>query len=691
MSGDKSRAAELVLKKKQALQKIQKGKLAAALLVTKKALLIKTDLREKRTAVLVMARQAQESQYARSLIEASLDPLVTISVDGKILDVNEASIKVTGKPRTKLIGTNFSNYFTDPEKAQKGYLQAFEKGFVSDYALTIKHVNGKLTDVLYNASVYKDDHGNVLGVFAAARDVTEQKQSSQYARSLIEASLDPLVTISGDGKILDVNEASVKVTGTSRAKLIGTNFSNYFTEPEKAQKGYLQAFEKGFVSDYALTIKHVNGKLTDVLYNASVYKDDSGNVLGVFAAARDVTEQKWAKDLRIANIELAFQNNEKEKRAAELIVANKELSFQNDEKEKRAAELSIANKELHFQNKEKEKRAEELGIANTELAFQNDEKEKRAAELIVANKELAFQNEEKEKRAAELIIANEELVFQNKEKESRAAELIIANRELIFQNEEKEKRAAELIIANKELVAFTYISSHDLQEPMRKIQTFAGRLLETEHQNLSETGQDYFKRMQSAANRMQLLLTDLLAFSRVNSGELKFETTDLKSLVEEVENDFKERIEAIHATFEIKQLGTANIVPIQFRQLIQNLLGNALKFSKPDKAPHIIVSSKIARGSELYKEKMMALPQLKKLSPDRSYCHITFTDNGIGFEPEFKEQIFEVFQRLHSKSEYEGTGIGLAIVKKIVENHNGIITATSELDKGATFDIYILN
>jgi len=373
-----------------------------------------------------------------------------------------------------------------------------------------------------------------------------------------------------------------------------------------------------------------------------------------------------------------------------LIIANQELVFQNEEKEKRAAELIVANKELAFQNEEKEKRAAELIIANQELVFQNQEKEKRADELSIANTELAFQNDEKEKRAAELIIANHELVFQNDEKEKRAAELIIANRELVFQNEEKEKRAAELIAANRELVAFTYISSHDLQEPMRKIQTFSSRLLETEHENLSEKGKDYFNRMHASANRMQQLLKDLLAFSGVNSGELKFETTDLKSLMEEVKNDFKERIEAIHATIEINHLGSANIVPIQFRQLVQNLLDNALKFSKPDRPPHIIVQSKVPRGSELYKEKMMALP-LRRLSADRSYCHITFSDNGIGFEPEFKELIFEVFQRLHSKKDYEGTGIGLAIVKKIVENHNGIITATSELDKGATFDIYIPN
>lgn len=267
-----------------------------------------------------VTEQKQASQYARSLIEASLDPLVTISGDGKITDVNEASVKVTGIPREKLIGTDFSNYFTVPEKAQEGYQQVFEKGFVADYPLTIRHKNGKLTDVLYNASVYKDDKGNVLGVFAAARDVTEQKQASQYARSLIEASLDPLVTISADGKILDVNEASVKVTGVSREKLIGTDFSNYFTEPSKAQEGYRQVFEKSFVADYPLTIRHASGKLTDVLYNASVYKDNKGNVLGVFAAARDITAQKQLAEKEIAEREKELLRIEELERFRKLTV-----------------------------------------------------------------------------------------------------------------------------------------------------------------------------------------------------------------------------------------------------------------------------------------------------------------------------------------------------------------------------------
>ncbi len=243
-----------------------------------------------------------------------------------------------------------------------------------------------------------------------------QKLLSNYSLSLIEASKDPLVTINIHGKITDMNEATVKITGVERERLIGSDFLDYFTEPKMAQEVYQEVFAKGSVADSPLTIKHRNGELTDVLFNGSVYKDDKGTVLGIVIVARDIAEQKWALDLRIANRELAFQNKEKEKRANELVIANEELAFQNNEKEKRANELIIANEELAFQNDEKEKRANELVIANEELLFQNNEKEKRAAELFLANKELIFQNDEKEKRAAELVIAGIELDFQNKEK-----------------------------------------------------------------------------------------------------------------------------------------------------------------------------------------------------------------------------------------------------------------------------------
>ncbi len=426
-----------------------------------------------------------------------------------------------------------------------------------------------------------------------------------------------------------------------------------------------------------------------MLLNASrILQKSQGGQL-ILLAIEDITEVRmktlelqlkekelFNKDARERQAENVRLEQAVEERTKELAQVNKELVFQNEEKEKRAAELIIANKELVFQNQEKENRAAELFIANRELVFQNKEKENRASELIIANKELAFQNEEKEKRAAELIIANKELLFQNKEKEKRAAELIIANKELAFQNEEKEKRAAELIVANKELEAFNYIASHDLQEPLRKMQSFAAHILDKEDQNLSIKGKDYLRRMQSAAGRMQRLIEDLLTYSRTNVTERTFEKTGLGIIIEDVKTELKETIAEKHATIETREMCDAYIIPFQFRQLMYNLISNALKFSKPEPAPHIIISSSIIKG-------------YGRLSPDKTYCHITVADNGIGFEPKYSELIFGVFQKLHAKEEYKGTGIGLAIVKKIVENHYGIIIATGELNKGAKFDIYI--
>ncbi|WP_345167417.1 PAS domain S-box protein [Nibribacter koreensis] len=231
-------------------------------------------------------------------------------------------------------------------------------------------------------------------------------ESEKRYRRLIEASLDLLVTVDLQGKILDANEASVTMTGVGRASLMGTDFFTYFTEPERVRNKFSEVLAKGDLANAPFTLRHVDGTLSEVLISGSVYKDEEGNLQGVVMVARETAEKKWATELRLANKELAFQHDEKEKRAEELSIANVELAFQNDEKEKRAQELEIANVELAFQNDEKEKRAQELSIANKELAFQNDEKEKRAAELVLANKELAFQNDEKIKRAAELRIAN---------------------------------------------------------------------------------------------------------------------------------------------------------------------------------------------------------------------------------------------------------------------------------------------
>jgi len=216
-----------------------------------------------------LTEEKEAFDAARSMIESSLDSLVSISPEGLITDANEATVKITGIPRVELIGTAFSDCFTEPEKAEKIYQLVFERGMAMDYPLTLRHRDGTFTDVRYNASVQRGTGGKVLGVFAAARDMTKLVQAFEAARSMIGSSLDSLVAISPEGLITDANEALVKATGVPREELIGTAFSDCFTEPEKAEKIYQLVFAEGMAVDYPLTMRHRDGTLTEVLYTAT--------------------------------------------------------------------------------------------------------------------------------------------------------------------------------------------------------------------------------------------------------------------------------------------------------------------------------------------------------------------------------------------------------------------------------------
>ncbi len=285
------------------------------------------------------------------------------------------------------------------------------------------------------------------------------------------------------------------------------------------------------------------------------------------------------------------------------------------------------------------------------------------------------------------IAATTEINLQKEQRLELTKAVEQRTRELSAANEELQQKNQELVNANKELESFNYISSHDLQEPLRKIRTFANRILgRGEHIILSDKGKHDFSRIQDAASRMQTLIEDLLSYSRTNITDRQFEKTELNAIVEETKKELAVTIEEKKAVIETSNLENIYINRSQFVQLMNNLIGNSLKFSKPDVPPHITIRSMIAPGS-LFQNKNSELTD--RLSPQKEYCHISISDNGIGFDPRYREQIFEVFQRLYGKDEYPGTGIGLAIVKKIVENHSGFITATSKLGRGATFDIYI--
>ena len=233
---------------------------------------------------------------------------------------------------------------------------------------------------------------------------------------------------------------------------------------------------------------------------------------------------------------------------------------------------------------------------------------------------------------------------------------------------------------NKELQSFAYISSHDLQEPLRKIQMFSEVLMEKEYDKLSSSGKTKFEKIQSAAYRMQSFINDLLSYSRTDTEKRVFETIDLKNLVDDVINDLGEELSKKGGTITLKNSIEIEVVKFQFRQLMYNLLSNSIKYSRSDVAPVVTVETEIITNAKSIDENLLN---------NKEYVQITITDNGIGFEEQFSKKIFEVFQRLHSKQEYVGTGIGLAIVKKIVQNHLGSISAEGIPGEGSVFKILV--
>jgi len=337
-------------------------------------------------------------------------------------------------------------------------------------------------------------------------------------------------------------------------------------------------------------------------------------------------------------------------------------------------ELVITNKELVFQNKEREKRAAELIIANNELAYQNEEKEKRAAELIIANKELEYQNEEKEKRAAELIIANKELAYQNEEKEKRAAELLIANRELkqaeadIHQlNDELEQkvieRTSQLESVNKELESFSYSVSHDLRAPIRAINAYTKILMEDYSEKMDTDGAKVLHSIMRNSKKMGELIDDLLAFSKLGRKQVTVSEINMTALVNLVREELLFDEGEMIPEFDVSTLPPVKGDQALIKQVWINLISNAIKYSKYNSKIHIGIGAFEKDNHLVYFVK----------------------DDGAGFDMQYYDKLFGVFQRLHSQEEFEGTGIGLAIVQKIVHRHNGKVWAESKLNEGASF------
>jgi len=240
---------------------------------------------------------------------------------------------------------------------------------------------------------------------------------------------------------------------------------------------------------------------------------------------------------------------------------------------------------------------------------------------------------------------------------------------------------AELEKNNAELTSFTYIASHDLQEPLRKIQTFCDLILSNSNEPLPDKTLDYLQRVMKSTKRMKNLISSLLNYSRMNTRGMEFELADLNGILDEACNNIHEQIEESQTVIQREQLPVVNCVPLQINQLFTNLIMNSIKYKRDGIAPVIQISSRRVQPDEI---------NISDISLNETgYWKISVSDNGIGFEQKYADKIFELFQRLHSRVEYEGTGIGLSICKKVVQNHKGFILANGKPGLGAGFEIYL--
>jgi len=522
-----------------------------------------------REAATVIAKMQAEEDVKEQLriIDLANEAIILRDLDHHALSWNKGAERIFGWTRAEAIGqhvstllqTEFPVSFDDTHKVllRDGHWEG-------EMQCTTK--NGARI-VLYGSwTLNRDDEGNPTAILSIGNNITERKKAEEqlraaslYSRNLLEASLDPLVTISAEGNITDVNKATEGVTGLSRKQLIGSDFSNYFTRPRKARRGYEQVFEKGFVWDYPLAIRHTSGKITDVLYNATVYRDESGEVQGVFAAARDVTERKKAQEA-----------------------------------------LKRAHDELDQKVKE------------------------RTSEL---------QEEIEERKVIE---------------------------------EELRETTEELTRSNKELEQFAYIASHDLQEPLRTVSSAIGLLEQGYKDKLGTEADMFINYAVDGAKHMQQLIKDLLAYSRVTSRGETFTPVSCEVAVQHAIDNLKTAIEEDGVKIKLpeKTLPVVMGDKTQLIQLFQNLIGNAIKF-RSEQSPEVQIDALLDEGRNAWQFSVM--------------------DNGIGIDMQYGEKIFTIFERLHTTEQYPGTGLGLALCKKIVERHNGKIWVDSKLGLGSTF------
>jgi PAS domain S-box-containing protein len=517
-------------------------------------------------------------------------------------------------------------------------------------------------------------------------DITAEvsaREMRQKLLTLVDNSVDLMAILEPNGMNSYINKAGRDILGIDDdADVTKIPIAEFHTAEQLA---FVEAeilpsvFEKGrWAGAFAIR----NKKTAEIipLYNNCHRIEDkyTGVPIGVGAVMRDLRPEIQARKVLAENEErlnIAIDTSELAMWEVDLVTDsvyynNRYLEILGFDKDERPNHTQLLQ---HIHPEDLQKRnaavqlAKETGLLDTELRIRHTDGTTR---WLRAKGKVFYDDQHHPVKQLGTIMDVTEQKNMAQQLEEKVRERTI---ELQNANDELERK-------NKDLASFAYVSSHDLQEPLRKINTFISRIDADDIGKHPARQKEYLGKIKNAATRMQLLINDLLSFSRTSTAEKEFVRTDLNQLMDDVLKDLQETIQKTHTTVQVDNLETMDVIVFQFYQLFTNLLGNGIKFARKEESTRIHIHGEHMAGKQL--------PFPGAIS-QRMYYHISIADTGIGFEPQYSERIFEVFQRLHGKTEYEGTGIGLAICKKIVENHHGFISAEGKPGEGAVFHVYI--
>jgi len=609
----------------------------------------------------------ESEEKLRFLFESIVDGITIFDVEGKVLDLNEAAVRIGGHTsREQLIGRNGAEFINEEDRprAVKEVADALSEGRSSgviEYRLITADGGGR--DVEVSIAPLRDRSGKPYGMISVTRDISERKrmekqvrESEEKLRSIFEAIQDALIITTAEGHIVSVNEAAVRLHGVaSKDELIGKAALEFVVE-EYRQKVYehgLKALRnEGYLDRLEYKVRRIDGKEFEAEFSGVPLRDEEGNLIGWVTLSRDITDRKcMEKKLR--------ESEEKLRRTFEAIQDSLIITTLDGH----IVDLNEAAVRLHgFKEK-----GEMIGLNAVEFVVE----EYRQA--VYEHGVKAFQGggyiDRLEHRVRQADGTEFEAEFSGVplfDDDGNLAGWVTLSRD-ITERKKMEAKIQQLLDelkrSNTELEQFAYVASHDLQEPLRMVSSYLQLLARRYKGKLEADADEFIEFAVDGSTRMMAMIQALLIYSRVGTKGKPPEPTDCEEVLAQTLKGLQAALQERGAEVTHDPLPTIMADGVQMGQLFQNLIGNGIKFQEEGVQPHVHVSVKDEGDNWLF----------------------SFGDNGIGIDSQYKDRIFVIFQRLHGKQEYKGTGIGLAVCKRIVERHGGRIWVESEPGKGATF------